>query len=180
MFMYVIQYNCLIYFILVCCSLSLLCIFYSTTPSLLHLCFINMFVNVISIVTAICLSTSYNLLLGCATSWESCLVYFLYNICHCIIVILVDLHSLKYIKTLLFELVFVYIKTHIFVPALSIFHLFISIRKFFCSFVIFYQLFTLSLQPFTTLKQHHISLPLSEYSVFCVSYLATCCSNAMH
>ena len=37
-----------------------------------------MFVNVISVVTVICLCTSYDLLLGCATSWESFHAYFLY------------------------------------------------------------------------------------------------------
>ena len=38
MFVYVIQYNCWLYFILVFCSICLLCMCYSTTVSLLHLC----------------------------------------------------------------------------------------------------------------------------------------------
>ena len=45
------------------------------SPPLRHCCicvFINRFVNVIFIVTEICLCTSYNLILGCATSWASC------------------------------------------------------------------------------------------------------------
>ena len=60
----------------------------------------------------------------------------------------------NHIKTLLFELVVTYIKTHIFVPNLSISHIFISILKFFYCFLILGQLFTWNIQPCTTLIQH--------------------------
>ena len=49
--------------------------------------------NVIYMVTAVCLCTSYDLLLCCATSWESYHAYLLYIICYAIFAILVDLHS---------------------------------------------------------------------------------------
>ena len=74
-------------------------------PPLCHcyICvFINIFVNVISMVNAICLFTSYNMLLGIATSWALCHTYFLYIIIYSIVVILVDLHSQKWTNTLLF------------------------------------------------------------------------------
>ena len=62
-----------------CYFVSYLSWAYVITP--LHICYIcvciNMFVNVIYMVTVICLCTSYNPLLGCATSWESCHAYFL-------------------------------------------------------------------------------------------------------
>ena len=61
-----------------------------------------MFVNVISMVTTICLCTSYVPLLGCATSWESWHAYFLYIICYPIVVILVELHSQNCINISLF------------------------------------------------------------------------------
>ena len=54
---------------------------------------INMFVNVIYMVNVIFLCTSYNLILGCATSWEFCHAYFLYIICYTIFAILVELNS---------------------------------------------------------------------------------------
>ena len=63
---------------------------------------VNMFVNVISMVTAICLCNSYNPLLGWAKSWELCHAYLLYIICHSIVFTLVDLHSQNCINTLLF------------------------------------------------------------------------------
>ena len=50
------------------------------SPPLRHRCIcvcINVFVSVISMVTAKCLCTSYNLILGCATSWASCHAYLL-------------------------------------------------------------------------------------------------------
>ena len=74
-------------------------------PPLLHcyICFlINIVVNFIPVVTAICLCTLYNLLLGCAISWASCYAYFLYIIGYSIVVILVDLNSQKWIDTWLF------------------------------------------------------------------------------
>ena len=63
---------------------------------------INMFVNFISMVNVMFLCTSYDTIIGCATSWELCHAYFLYIICHPIVVILIDLHSQKWITTLLF------------------------------------------------------------------------------
>ena len=74
--------------------------------------------------------TSYDLLLGCNKSWESCHAYFLYIICYTIVAILADLHSKKWINISLFELVVTCIETHIFVPSFSIYHVFISIIKF--------------------------------------------------
>ena len=69
----------------------------------LHYCYIcvyiNMFVNSISMFTAICFCTSYNMLLGCATSWESCHAYFLYIICYYIVSTLVFMHQQKWINT---------------------------------------------------------------------------------
>ena len=56
-------------------------------PSLHH-CYIcvciNMFVGVIFMFTEICLCTSYNLILGCATYCESNHAYFLYIICYAV------------------------------------------------------------------------------------------------
>ena len=103
---------------------------------------INIFVNVIPMVTAINLCTSYNLILGCTTSWASCHTYFLCIIGYSIFVILIDLNSQKWINTLLFELVFPCIKIHIFVPIFSIYHIFISIIKCFRCLLILGQLFT--------------------------------------
>ena len=63
----------------------------------LHHCyicvFINMFVNVTYMVTEICLCTSCDMLLSCATYWESFHAYFLYIILYENLVILVELHS---------------------------------------------------------------------------------------
>ena len=58
----------------------------------------NTFVNNISMVTAIGLCTSYDLLLGFDTSWPLCHAYFLYIIGYYIVVILVDLWSQKWIN----------------------------------------------------------------------------------
>ena len=54
---------------------------------------INMFVNVIYMVTAICLCSSYDMLLDCAIYWEYRRSYFLYIICYAIFSNLVDLNS---------------------------------------------------------------------------------------
>ena len=81
-------------------------------------------------VTAIFFCTFYRLQLGCATSWELCHTYILYNICYSIVVVLVVLHLQKWINILLFELIVTCIETHIFVPCFSISHIFISIIKF--------------------------------------------------
>ena len=56
---------------------------------------INMFVNVILMITVISLCTLYNLILGCATFWASCHAYFLYIIGYSIVIILVELYSQK-------------------------------------------------------------------------------------
>ena len=84
-------------------------LYFSCTWVILPLCHcymcvcIHVFVNVITMVTAIFQGTSYDLLLGWATSWESCRAYFLYIICYSIVVILIDLHSKKWINISLFE-----------------------------------------------------------------------------
>ena len=95
---------------------------------------INMFVNVTYMVTAICFFTLYDKLLGCATSWESCHAYLLYIGCYDIFIILVDLHSQYWIKISLFKLVVKGTEIPIFLPNISISHLFISIKTFNCYF----------------------------------------------
>ena len=104
-------------------------------PSL-HRCYIcvciNMLVNVISIAIVVFLCTSYDLILGCATYWESCHAFFLYIICYSIFIIIVYLHSQKWINISLFQLVVTCIETHKFVPSFSISHIFISNIKLFC------------------------------------------------
>ena len=132
---------CMLYNIIVGYTLSwyfVLYLSYAWVIPPLHYCYIcdciNMFVNVISMVNAICLCTSCVLLLGFGASWESCNTYFLYIICYSVVVILIDLHSKNWINISLFELFFTCIETHIFVPSISISHIFISIIKFFCCF----------------------------------------------
>ena len=61
-----------------------------------------------------------------ALYWECCYKYVLVKN----VVILVDLHSQKWINTLLFELVVTCINTHIFAPIISTSHIFISIIMF--------------------------------------------------
>ena len=120
---YVIHSNYCIYFTLVI-FLSLSC---EWVIIALHHCYIcvciNIFVNVISMLTEIFWCTSYDLLLGCDTSWESGHVYVLCIICYTIVVILVEFHSQKCINISLFELVVTSIETHIFVPSFSISHI---------------------------------------------------------
>ena len=60
---------------------------------------------------------------------ESCHAYLLYMICYAIVAILVDMHPQKWMNISLFELLVTCIETHIFVPSLSICHIFISIIK---------------------------------------------------
>ena len=93
MFVHVIQSNCWLYFILV---------FFPyrsrawVTPKLRHfyLCVcMNMFANVIFMVNAICLCTSYDMLLGCTKYWESCHAYLLHIIRCSIASTIVDLNS---------------------------------------------------------------------------------------
>ena len=90
-FVYVIQSNCCLYFILGNLSydspmygLVFHCIFVKFKFSLifllmLYLCFLW--------------CTSYDLFLGCATFWDSCHAHFLYIICYASFIIFVDLHS---------------------------------------------------------------------------------------
>ena len=92
--------SCMLYNIIVVYSSSWYLVLYLTcawvVPPLCncHICIcINLFVNVILIVTAIFLCNSYDLILGCATYRESCHAYFLYIICCSIVAILIDLHS---------------------------------------------------------------------------------------
>ena len=89
-----------------------------------------------------CLCTSYNLLLGCATYWEYCYAYFLYIICYAIFAILVELHSQYWINISLFGLVVTCIEAHIIVPSFSISHIFICIIKFFCCLLLLGKIFT--------------------------------------
>ena len=115
---------------------------YSTTKPLLHLCLYDFFVNFISMVTAICLCTSYYLLHGCTTYRESCHEFLLFIVCYAIFAILVELNSQYWINIYLFGLVSTCIEENIFVPSCSISHLFISIIKFFCCFLLLGKLFT--------------------------------------
>ena len=78
--------------------------------------------------------------------WELCHEYFLYIICHYVVFILVDLHSKKWISTLLFESVFTCIKTHIFDPGVSISHIIISIIQFFCCLLFLWKIVTFHIQ----------------------------------
>ena len=147
-------YFCVCYtiYFLVVLHLGILFLFISCECVIpqLHHCYIcvciNIFVNVIFMVTEICLCTSYKPLLGCAKSWESCCAYFLCMIFYSIVVILVDLNSQEWINILLFELVVTWIEANIFVPSGSISHIFISIIKLFCCFLLLGQLLTWNLQ----------------------------------
>ena len=103
---------------------------------------INKFVNIIYMFNAICLCTSYDLLLGCTPDWEYCHAYLLYIIFCSIVSILVDLHSQKWIDISMFELVVTCIEAHIFVPSFSISYILISTIMFFCCFLLLEKLFT--------------------------------------
>ena len=167
MFLYVIQSNCWIYFILVC-FLYISCAWFIPP---LHHCYIlvciNIFVNVISIVTAIFLCTSYDLILGCAAFWELCYTYFLYIVCYPIFVIIVDLHSKRWINISFFELVVTCIKLHIFVPSFSISRIFISIIKFFYFLsLLLGQIFPLNILHPKTCIQHSIYTIFEKISSF--------------
>ena len=89
-----------------------------------------MFVIVISMFTAICWCNSYNLILGCTPSGEGYNTYFLYMIYYAIVAVFTELHSQKWIRISLFELVVTCIETHIFVISFSISHVYISIVNF--------------------------------------------------
>ena len=85
MFIYVIQYTCWLYFILVFCSIYPLRMRHSNNASLLHLYLYCFSVDYsISMVTEIYLCTSCYLLLGCTKSWESWRAYLHYIICYAI------------------------------------------------------------------------------------------------
>ena len=130
-------------------------------------------------VTVICLCTSYVMLLDCATFWGSCHTYFLYIICYSVVFILVDLHSQKWIKILLFELVFKCIETRIFVPGFPIFHIFISIIKSFCCFsLLLGHIFTFNiLNPKTCIQQNIYAIfeQISSFSCFVFSHTRLQC-----
>ena len=142
--------------------------------------FINMFMNVIYMFTAICWCTSYNIILGCTPFWEDCYAYFLYIIFNAIVATLIDLHSKKLINISLFELFVTCIETHISVPILSISHLFISIIKCFFGFLLLGQIFTLNLQHSKTCSKHHLYTIFNKISSFYASSLATRWSNVWH
>ena len=126
-------------------------------------------------VTEIYLCTSYDLLLGCATSWESCHAYVMYIICYLVVVILVDLHSQKWINTSLFGLVVTCIEKYSFVPGFSISHIFISILIFFCCFsLILGQLVTLNILHPNKCIQHNIYTIFEKISSFsCFIFIHT-------
>ena len=110
----------------------------------------------VSCAWVITLCTSYNMLLVCTKYLESCHAYFLYIICYSVVVILFDLHSQGWINISLFELVVTCIETHIFVPSVLIYHIFISTINLFCCLLLLGQLFTCNLQHSTTHIRHHI------------------------
>ena len=94
-----------------------------------------------------------------------------YLLCH--ISILVDLHSQKWIIIWLFELVVIWIETHILVPDISISHIFLSKIKVFCCFLLLGQLFTLNIQHYEKFIQHHpytIFEQISSFSRFIFSH----------
>ena len=68
-----------------------------------------MFLNVISMFTAICWCTSYAIILGCNKYREAFNPYFLYMVFHSIVAILIDLNSQKLIDISFFQLVATYI-----------------------------------------------------------------------
>ena len=91
-------------------------------------------------------------------------------------VILVGLHSQKWINILLFELVATFIETHIFVTSFLISHIFIFVIKFFLLFLTtIREAFNLNILHPTICIHHNISM--RKYSGFRVSYLATHGSN---
>ena len=158
MFVYVIQYNCWLYLILGIFPILILYCHYIRI-------WINMFVNIISMFTAICWCTSYYLV-------EVCHTYFLYMICCAIFTILIELHSKNCINTSFFELVFTCIETPIFVPSFSISHVFISIINFYV-FLLLGNIFTLNIQHSNTCNQHHLYTIFEKYPVFNASSLDT-------
>ena len=84
--------------------LHLLCVRVVLPLYCLYICvFMDMFVNVMSVFTEICLHTLYHIILGCNPYWDNCNLYFLYMIHSATVTILIDLHLLWFINTSLFE-----------------------------------------------------------------------------
>ena len=168
--------------LIVGCTLSWYFVIYLSCawviPPLRH-CYIcvciNIFVNVICLVTEIFFCTSYYRLLGCSTYWEQCHKYFLCIICYSIVFILVDLHSQNWINTPLFELIVTCIETHIFVTNFSISHILISIIKLlYCFTLIFGQIFTFNILHPNTCIQHNIYTIFEQISSFsCFVFIHT-------
>ena len=93
MFVYIIQYTNWLYFILgiLFYISSVYGLFYQYTVVKFEF-FINTFVNVISMFTAICLCNQYDLLLGCTTYLESCNTNFVYMVCYATVFIIIELN----------------------------------------------------------------------------------------
>ena len=126
-----------------------------------------MFVNIISMFTAILLCTLHNILIGSTKSWVICLRIFpvlFFNFCHPRWpgLTIVDCH----IFVCIYHLGVTCIETHIFVPNFSISHIFISILIFFCCFLILGDIFTFHLQYFKKFNQHNIYAILEKISCF--------------
>ena len=130
---------------------------------LLNFCYIcvciNIFVNVISVFTAICLHNLQNIPIACTQSWRSfpCIFPVYSLICLCC-----HPHWTSFKKVYYHPFVWIYhlfvtwIGTHRFVINLSIFNIVISILKFFCFLLLLGQLFTLNLQHYNTCNQNQI------------------------
>ena len=101
MFVYVIQYNCWLCFILGISPYISAWVIIPIYRCYIHNC-INMFVNVISMFNRIFGCNWYNMPLGCTIYWVACHAYLLYMICYAIVAILVDLSSQKWINISLF------------------------------------------------------------------------------
>ena len=168
--------------VVLCIGYLFLYIYYVWVIIPLRCCYIliciYMFVNVISIFTEICWCSSYNVILGCTTSWEYCHAYVLYILCYPIFFVLVDLHSQKCIDISLFELVVTCIETHIFVPSLSISRVFISIIKNLCFLLLLGKLFALNIQHSKICNQYHLYTifeQIPSFPCFFLSYTQIQC-----
>ena len=87
----VLLFLCMLYNIIVgynlswCFVITLSCACVITPLSHCYICVcIDMFVSFISMATSICLCNSYNMILGCSTSWTPCHEYLLYMICYAV------------------------------------------------------------------------------------------------
>ena len=122
-----------------------------------------MFVNIIFMFTVQFFILHY-LLLGSNPYWGS-LLHILPDLCfQCLP--LIELDSQKCIDIYLFELFFMCIKTHIFVPSFSISHLFVYIINVFYCFLLLGKLLTLNIQHYKTCNQHHIYTIVEEIPSF--------------